>query len=112
MSPHPYPPEVVSALKKWQEDEAPTAFLVDVASVFGYLVGIVYGDVHSRFLDGRRIATSTVISLGVQCGYLVAYTQSGSRYVVVTYRKEQSPIFEAYLKKLTDNCDKTTQLNN
>lgn len=109
MSPTPYPPEVVSALKKWQEDEAPTAFLVDVASVFGYLVGIVYGDVHSRFLDGRRIATSTVISLGVQCGYLVAYTISGSRYVVVTYRQEQSPLFEACLRNLTDDYDKTIQ---
>lgn len=109
MSSTPYPPEVVSALKEWQEDEAPTAFLVDVAIVFGYLVGIVYGDVHSRFLDGRRIATSTVISLGVQCGYLVAYTLSGSRYVVVTYRQEQSPLFEACLRNLTDDYDKTIQ---
>ncbi|MFR0693546.1 hypothetical protein ACLUTX_29420 [Enterobacterales bacterium AE_CKDN230030158-1A_HGKHYDSX7] len=109
MSPIPYPSEVVSALREWQEEEAPTAYLVDVASVFGYLVGTVYGDVHSRFIDGHQIATSTVISIGVKFGYLVAYTFSGSRYVIVTHRQEQSTLFENYLRKLTGSNDKTAQ---
>lgn len=98
-----YPPEVVRALRLWPTDDPspPTAYLAEVAEVFGYLVGTVYGDALSRFRDGRRISTSPIVSLGCQFGYLLAYTRSGSCYVIVSYRAEQSLLFGRYLKELS-----------
>lgn len=102
----PYPPEIVRALRLWPalDENPPTAYLADVGEVFGYLVGRVYGDIYCRFLDGRQISTSPIVSLSSQFGYLVAYTLSGSRYVIVTFRQEQYQLFEGYLRRLHEGA--------
>lgn len=60
-----------------------TAFLYQ-PEVWGFcLVGIVYRDWKDRFRNGRLIRTSSVREFEHEHGYLIAITESGSRYVLV-----------------------------
>lgn len=60
-----------------------TAFLYH-PEVLGFcLVGIVYRDWKDRFRSGRYIRTSSVREFEREHGYLIAITESGSRYVLV-----------------------------
>lgn len=60
-----------------------TAFLYQ-PKVWGFcLIGIVYRDWKDRVRSGRLIRTSNVREFDDEHGYLIAVTESGSRYVLI-----------------------------
>jgi hypothetical protein len=71
-----------------------TAFLYR-PKVWGFgLVGAVYCDWKDRFRSGRLIRTSNVREFDNEHGYLIAITESGSRYVLVDpYLQLDSPLW-------------------
>jgi len=60
-----------------------TAFLYQPKAWGFSLVGIVYRDWKDRLRSGRLIRTSNVREFDDEHGYLIAITESGSRYVLV-----------------------------
>ncbi|MFA0927998.1 hypothetical protein RA263_27180 [Pseudomonas syringae pv. tagetis] len=81
-TPISWPSEVVAAATI--EFKAPvTAYLWMPEPEYPCLIGRVFMDRRGRFDDGRLIRTSTVMSLRVEAGCLLARTFSGSDYVLV-----------------------------
>lgn len=76
-------PSLVLRATKFTFTGGVTAFLYQ-PKVFGFcLVGILYRDWKHRFRSGRVIRTSNVREFDDQHGYLIAITESGSRYVLI-----------------------------
>ncbi len=69
-----------------------TAFLYR-PEVWGFcLIGIVYRDWKDRFRSGRHIRTSSIREFEQEHGYLIAITESGSRYVLVDPDLQPDPL--------------------
>jgi hypothetical protein len=77
-----WPPQVLAAAAmKLKTDVG--AFLCMPEVEFPCLIGRVFMDRRGRFLDGRLIRTSRIMSLTKEHGYSIAHTFSGSHYLLV-----------------------------
>ncbi|WP_236275210.1 hypothetical protein [Pseudomonas congelans] len=78
-----WPPQVLAAAAmKLKTDVGAFLWMPEVE--FPCLIGRVFMDRSGRFLDGRLIRTSRIMSLTEEHGYSIAHTFSGSRYLLVS----------------------------
>lgn len=86
-------------------DTAVTAFLTQVEITACCAIGVVHRHILSgtgMFDDGHRIRTSDICSVERSGLYWVLITASGSRYVVVTFKRQDGrKSFSAFLTVLT-----------
>ncbi|VVO62150.1 hypothetical protein [Pseudomonas fluorescens] len=83
--------------------EPVTAYLTEAFIKSRTCVGVVFGhqvdDAHGTFEDGRIIQTGVVVMAQKEGGYWVLSDEAGSRYVLVTFRREGgSESLLSYLK--------------
>ncbi|RMO86717.1 hypothetical protein ALQ33_03813 [Pseudomonas syringae pv. philadelphi] len=77
-----WPPQVLAAaVMKLKTDIGAFLWMPEVE--FPCLIGRVFMDRSGRFLDGRLIRTSRIVSLTEEHGYAIANTFSGSHYLLV-----------------------------
>lgn len=77
-----WPPQVLAAATVKLTTPI-TALLWQPEVEYPCLVGRIYMDLSNRFGDGRLIRTSQILRLTEECGWTIAHTFSGSRYLLV-----------------------------